>query len=107
MSRRKRTRTSDRHDHALRLLAPPVREWVSATFGALTPPQQAAIPAVHAGRHVLVSAPTGTGKTLAAFLAVISELVSDAERGTLPDDTIRAVYVSPLRALGYDVQRNL
>jgi ATP-dependent Lhr-like helicase len=91
----------------VRLLAPPVREWVESTFGQLTPPQEGAIPAVHAGRHVLISAPTGTGKTLAAFLAVISELVGDAQHGRLPDDTIQAVYVSPLRALGYDVQRNL
>jgi ATP-dependent Lhr-like helicase len=80
---------------------------VAATFGTLTPPQRAAIPAVHAGRHLLVAAPTGTGKTLAAFLAVISELVADAGRGELPAAGIRAVYVSPLRALGADVQRNL
>jgi ATP-dependent Lhr-like helicase len=91
---------------ALALLAPPVRAWVEARFAALTPPQEAAIPAVHAGRHVLVSAPTGTGKTLAAFLAVLSELVADFQRGALAAG-IHAVYVSPLRALGYDVQRNL
>ncbi|MDQ6827399.1 MAG: DEAD/DEAH box helicase [Gemmatimonadota bacterium] len=88
------------------MLAPPVREWVRATFGELTPPQVAAIPAVHAGRHVLVSAPTGTGKTLASFLAVLSELIADHQRGDLRDG-IHAVYISPLRALGYDVQRNL
>jgi ATP-dependent helicase Lhr and Lhr-like helicase len=91
---------------AIDLLSDPVKRWVETTFGALTPPQEAAIPAVHAGRHVLVSAPTGTGKTLAAFLAVLSELVADFERGTL-GDTIQCVYISPLRALGYDVQRNL
>ena len=91
---------------ALSLLSPPVRAWVEQTFGVLTPPQESAIPAVHAGEHVLISAPTGTGKTLAAFLAVISELVADYEAGALGAD-IQAVYVSPLRALGYDVQRNL
>ena len=91
---------------ALALLTPGVRGWVTDTFGRLTPPQAAAIPAIHGGEHVLISAPTGTGKTLAAFLAVLSELVSAHEAGTLGDG-IQAVYVSPLRALGADVQRNL
>ncbi len=91
---------------ALDALTPPVRAWVQATFPALTPPQVAAIPAIHAGRNVLVAAPTGTGKTLAAFLAVLSELVALHESGALAAG-IHVVYVSPLRALGYDVQRNL
>src|SRR5688500_10172419 len=98
--------SEDRRTSALGELAAPVREWVSTTFGVLTPPQESAIPLIHARRHVLISAPTGTGKTLAAFLAVLSELVAEHERGTLVDG-LRAVYVSPLRALGYDVQRNL
>ena len=91
---------------AMKVLTPAVRGWVADTFGALTPPQAAAIPAIHNGEHVLISAPTGTGKTLAAFLAVLSELVAAHEGGTLGDG-IQAVYVSPLRALGADVQRNL
>ena len=91
---------------ALDVLSTPVRRWVEAKFGILTPPQEAAIPRVHAGQHVLISAPTGTGKTLAAFLAILSELVADHEAGTLAPG-IHAVYVSPLRALGYDVRRNL
>ena len=91
---------------AMRLLTPPVRGWVEDTFGRLTPPQAAAIPAIHGGEHVLISAPTGTGKTLAAFLAVVSELVASREAGTLGTG-IQAVYISPLRALGADVQRNL
>ena len=91
---------------AMRVLTPAVRGWVTDTFGQLTPPQAAAIPAIHRGEHVLISAPTGTGKTLAAFLAVLSELVASHETGTLGDG-IQAVYVSPLRALGADVQRNL
>ena len=91
---------------ALALLTPSVRGWVTDTFGTLTPPQAAAIPAIHGGEHVLISAPTGTGKTLAAFLAVLSELVAAHEAGTLGAG-IQAVYVSPLRALGADVQRNL
>ena len=91
---------------ALRVLTPAVRGWATDTFGTLTPPQAAAIPAIHRGEHVLISAPTGTGKTLAAFLAVLSELVAAHGAGTLGDG-IQAVYVSPLRALGADVQRNL
>lgn len=91
---------------ALGVLTPAVRSWVGDTFGTLTPPQAAAIPAIHRGEHVLISAPTGTGKTLAAFLAVLSELVAAHQAGTLGDG-IQAVYVSPLRALGADVQRNL
>ena len=91
---------------ALQLLTPSVRDWVLDTFGTLTPPQAAAIPAIHAGEHVLISAPTGTGKTLAAFLAVLSELVAMERSGTL-EEGVHAVYVSPLRALGSDVHRNL
>jgi ATP-dependent Lhr-like helicase len=91
---------------ALGVLTPAVRDWVIESFGALTPPQSAAIPAIHEGEHVLISAPTGTGKTLAAFLSVLSELVAAHQSGTLGDG-IQAVYVSPLRALGADVQRNL
>jgi ATP-dependent Lhr-like helicase len=91
---------------AMGVLTPPVRAWVADTFGELTPPQAAAIPAIHAGEHVLISAPTGTGKTLAAFLAVLSELVAAHDAGTL-EPGILAVYISPLRALGADVQRNL
>ena len=90
----------------MKVLTPAVRDWVTDTFGALTPPQASAIPAIHGGEHVLISAPTGTGKTLAAFLAVLSELVAAHEAGTLGDG-IQAVYISPLRALGADVQRNL
>ena len=91
---------------AMKVLTPAVRNWVADTYGALTPPQAAAIPGIHSGEHVLISAPTGTGKTLAAFLAVLSELVAAHEAGTLGDG-IQAVYISPLRALGADVQRNL
>jgi len=91
---------------ALQALTPAVRTWVEQHFRRLTPPQAAAVPRIHAGANVLVAAPTGTGKTLAAFLTVMSELVGDASRGALADG-IHAVYVSPLRALSYDVHRNL
>ena len=63
-------------------------------------------PAIQSGRNVLVAAPTGSGKTFAAFLAAIDQLVKEGLEGALPDET-RIVYVSPLKALSNDIQRNL
>ena len=85
---------------------PAVAAWFSRTFAAPTPAQVEAWPAIKAGRHVLVAAPTGSGKTFAAFLAAIDELVREGLEGPLPDET-RIVYVSPLKALSNDIQRNL
>jgi len=85
---------------------PAVTNWFDRTFDAPTPAQSAAWPAIIAQRHVLIAAPTGSGKTLAAFLAVIDELVREGAASGLPDET-RVVYVSPLKALSNDIQRNL
>ena len=87
---------------------PAVANWFDRTFDAPTPAQRAAWPEIRAQRHVLIAAPTGSGKTLAAFLAVLDELVREgvAAAGALPDET-RVVYVSPLKALSNDIQRNL
>jgi ATP-dependent helicase Lhr and Lhr-like helicase len=85
---------------------PVVAAWFSRTFAAPTPAQCAAWPALAAGKHVLVAAPTGSGKTFAAFLAAIDQLVKEGLAGPLPDET-RIVYVSPLKALSNDIQRNL
>ena len=90
----------------LRSFLPAVRDWFAATFPAPTACQARAWPCIQAGGHALIAAPTGSGKTLAAFLAVIDELVREARAGTL-DDAVRVVYVSPLKALSYDVERNL
>ncbi len=87
-------------------LHPAIRNWFSGRFAAPTPCQIEAWPAIQEGRHVLVAAPTGSGKTLAAFLAVIDHLVREAERGGLAEATA-VVYVSPLKALGNDIHRNL
>jgi ATP-dependent Lhr-like helicase len=95
--------------HPLDLFHPAVASWFETRFGSPTEPQARAWPEIHAGRHTLIAAPTGSGKTLAAFLAAIDDLVRLAlldERGELPDET-RVVYVSPLKALSNDVQRNL
>lgn len=85
---------------------PAVSAWFQREFPAPTPPQQAAWPAIQGGRHTLISAPTGSGKTLAAFLAAIDGLVRQAASGTLEDAT-QIVYVSPLKALSTDIERNL
>ncbi|HWW19370.1 MAG TPA: DEAD/DEAH box helicase, partial [Steroidobacteraceae bacterium] len=85
---------------------PAVARWFSSQFPSPTAPQLAAWPAIAAGGHVLIAAPTGSGKTLAAFLAAIDSLVRQAVDGHLADIT-QVVYVSPLKALSNDVQRNL
>ena len=85
---------------------PIVREWFLGRFGSPTEPQIEGWPHIVAGRHTLISAPTGSGKTLAAFLACINGLVAHALAGTLTDRT-EVLYVSPLKALGNDIQKNL
>ena len=87
-------------------LSPPVRAWFERRFRAPTPAQAQGWPAIARGGDVLIAAPTGSGKTLAAFLLVIDSLVRRALDGTL-EDRLEAVYVSPLRALSHDIQRNL
>ena len=85
---------------------PAVARWFSRAFAAPTPAQAEAWPAIKAGRHVLIAAPTGSGKTLAAFLAAIDSLVRQGLEGRLADET-QVVYVSPLKALSNDIERNL
>ena len=85
---------------------PIVGEWFVNKFGTPTEPQQQGWPHILAGKATLISAPTGSGKTLAAFLACIDRLVRKALAGELVDQT-EVLYVSPLKALGNDIQRNL
>src|SRR5262245_28866023 len=85
---------------------PAVEAWFRKTFAAPTPAQARAWPEIQAGRHVLVAAPTGSGKTLSAFLAAIDALVRRGTEAPLPDETF-VVYVSPLKALSNDIQKNL
>src|SRR5262249_23244367 len=88
------------------LFHPAVAAWFDRSFAAPTAAQAQAWPAFQAGRHVLIAAPTGSGKTLAAFLAAIDGLVRQGVNGGLVDET-QIVYVSPLKALSNDIQRNL
>ncbi len=82
-----------------------VRDWFAHAFAQPTPAQEQAWPAIAAGENVLLSAPTGSGKTLAAFLWGLDRLV--AEPAAEGERRTRLVYVSPLKALSYDIERNL
>ena len=86
--------------------------WFEQAFSGPTPAQELGWPVIRSGRDALITAPTGSGKTLAAFLVAIDDLVRRTERGAvdgqpaLPDQ-VQIVYVSPLKALSNDVERNL
>jgi ATP-dependent Lhr-like helicase len=88
------------------LFHPLIARWFRETFAEPTPPQEAGWRHIAAGRDTLIAAPTGSGKTLAAFLWAIDALVRAAADGALEDRT-SVVYVSPLKALGNDIQKNL
>ncbi|VVO20249.1 DEAD/DEAH box helicase [Pseudomonas fluorescens] len=95
-------------DNALTGFHPAVSAWFNATFPSVTAAQARAWPLIRQRRSTLVAAPTGSGKTLTAFLAVLDELVHRGleHGGQLPDETL-VVYVSPLKALSNDIQINL
>jgi ATP-dependent helicase Lhr and Lhr-like helicase len=86
---------------ALTLFSPATRAWFERNFAAPTPAQALGWPAIAAGGHTLIQAPTGSGKTLAAFLYGIDRLNRE------PGEGMRLLYVSPLKALNYDIERNL
>src|SRR2546429_3747091 len=83
---------------------PAVQRWFETRLGQPTPPQREGWPPIREGRNTLIAAPTGSGKTLAAFLSAIDSLVRQG--AGLPDET-QVLYVSPLRALSNDIQKNL
>jgi ATP-dependent helicase Lhr and Lhr-like helicase len=88
-------------------LHPLVREWFGRRFGAPTEAQAQGWPAIASGQHTLIAAPTGSGKTLAAFLTALNGLVEQALSPEGLADGTQVVYVSPLKALANDIQRNL
>lgn len=92
--------------HPLDAFSEPTRTWFGAAFAEPTPAQAGAWAAIGAGRHALVVAPTGSGKTLSAFLWSLDRLLSD-ERPQDKQKRTRVLYISPLKALGVDVERNL
>src|ERR1700722_12765400 len=82
-------------------------DWFQSAFEAPTAAQEQAWPAIASGEHVLISAPTGSGKTLAAFLYAIDRLAQDPPCPNPRERRISLIYVSPLKALSYDIDRNL
>jgi len=96
----------DPDEGIFKLLQPLVREWFFETFRTFSPPQRGAVPLIHERRNCLIAAPTGSGKTLSAFLAVLNELVTLSEQGRL-EDRVYCIYISPLKALSNDIERNL
>ena len=85
---------------------PRVRRWFTARYKELTPPQHYSFKLISEKNNILITAPTGSGKTFSAFLSVLSDLMDYAEKGTL-EDRVYCVYVSPLKALNNDIYRNL
>jgi ATP-dependent Lhr-like helicase len=91
-------------DPVLSSFHPAVRAWFESKLGAPTPPQSQGWPLIQSGHHVLIAAPTGSGKTLAAFLSAIDAL---ARQGPYLENETQVLYISPLKALSNDVQKNL
>src|SRR5689334_7517389 len=91
---------------ALKPFHPIVRAWFRETLGAPSAPQRDGWPAIASGASTLILAPTGTGKTLTAFLWELNQLIVDGAKDLLPN-AVQILYVSPLKALNNDIQRNL
>ena len=101
---------SRQDDSILSLFHPIVRQWWLSTFGGaaelFTPPQRQAVPLISRGDNVLICSPTGSGKTLSAFISILNRLVVMAGRGEL-ENSIYCLYISPLKSLANDIHRNL
>jgi ATP-dependent Lhr-like helicase len=94
-------------NHSMSTFHPAVAAWFEDTFGSPTPPQALGWPKIAAGHNVLLLAPTGSGKTLSAFLKCLDWLVHEADAGRSIDGGVRILYVSPLKALNNDIRSNL
>ncbi len=93
-------------DELLGLFDKVIADWFASKYKDITEPQAYGVPLIHRGKNVLVSSPTGSGKTLTAFISIINELFLLAKNGEL-EDKIYCVYISPLKALANDIHRNL
>ena len=88
------------------ILNPIVKRWFKQKFNSFCLPQKFGVLPIHSRRNILICAPTGSGKTLTAFLSILNELIDSAEKGILENKTY-CIYISPLKALNYDVAFNL
>lgn len=93
-------------ENVLQLFTQETADWFQNTLGTPTPVQKEAWPNIAAGGHVLVSAPTGTGKTLSAFLVFLDRMKQQAQAGKLKQE-LQLIYVSPLKSLAADIRENL
>jgi len=93
-------------EEIIKSMHPLVKEWFLNKFKTFAPPQKFAILNVHSRINTLISSPTGSGKTLSAFLAIINELIGLSEHNLL-EDKVYCIYISPLKALANDISRNL
>ncbi|MFA6072650.1 MAG: DEAD/DEAH box helicase [Candidatus Woesearchaeota archaeon] len=99
--------TKQYEDHNIfKIFNPLILDWWMSSFSEFSPPQKFAIVNIHNRENTLVSSPTGSGKTLSAFTAILNELTSQSIQNQL-EDKIYCVYISPLKALGNDIQKNL
>ena len=98
---------SDSKKQIYKTLHPWVRQWFDETFEDFTPAQKKkSIVDIHKKNNILVSSPTGSGKTLTAFLSILSELTTLSQKGKL-EDKVYCIYISPLKALDNDIEKNL
>ncbi len=93
-------------EEVLSRMEPLVSKWFSERFNSLTEPQSMAIPVIYDRKNVLISSPTGSGKTLTAFTSILNQLIKYSSEGAL-EEKIYCIYISPLKALANDVRRNL
>ena len=93
-------------EEVLEKFEPLVKKWFNQKFNDLTPPQSMAVPLINNNENVLVSSPTGSGKTLTAFLSILNDFFKRHKENEL-ETGVHAIYVSPLKALANDIDRNL
>ncbi len=98
--------TPDSEEAVAETLAPVVRKWFYSRFKSFSLPQQFGVIEIKSRNNILVSAPTGSTKTLTGFLSILNELVDSAEKGILKEK-VYAIYISPLKALNNDIEKNL
>ena len=98
-------KTPNKPRQLYKILHPAVKSWFKSKFSEFCLTQLFGVMEIHSRKNVLISAPTGSGKTLTAFLSIINELIDSSKKGIL-EDKIYCVYISPLKALNYDIEKN-